>query len=97
MKKIFTLLFLTCALFAQGKTYTLADLASLVGTMTNTYESGGSTITETVGVSVVDGKYVITLPTGLATGVSGITFDNGNIILSKSYLTINGDLEITEG
>ena len=97
MKKIFTLLFLTCALFAQGKTYTLADLASLVGTINNSYESGGTTITETVGVAVVDGKYVITLPTGLASGVSGITFDGGNIVLSKSYLTINGDLQISNG
>lgn len=84
-------------MMAQAKVYTLADLATLVGTIENKYDNNGTTVSETVGVSVVDGKYVITLPTNLATGVSGISFDEGNIILSKSYLTVNGDIVVSEG
>lgn len=99
MKKLFTLLMIAGALTASAKVYTLADLAQIVGTFENTYEKNGETISETVGVTV-DGKvYTITIPTGLAEGVTGIAYDDNNIVLSKSYLTIveGNDLVVGEG
>ncbi len=86
MKKIFTLGLMACALLAQAKTYTLADLATLVPVM----EDGS-------GVAVVDGAYVITLPASLPEGVDGIGFDDNNIVLSKNYLTVNGDIVVNDG
>ncbi|MBR1803851.1 MAG: hypothetical protein IJ775_02965 [Muribaculaceae bacterium] len=99
MKKIFTLCLLAGALMAQAKVYTLADLATIVGTLENTYEKNGETITETVGVTVDGNVYTITIPTGLAEGVDGIGYDDNNIILSKSYLTLveGNDLTINAG
>lgn len=86
MKKIFTLCFMAIALMASANTYTLSDLATLVPVM----EDG-------TGVAVVDGAYVINLPASLPEGVSGLGFDNDNIVLTKTYFTINGDLVISEG
>lgn len=86
MKKFLTLSLMVFALLAQAKTYTLADLAELVPLM----EDG-------TGVAVVDGAYVINLPTTLPDGVNGIAYDDNNIVLSKKYFTINGDLTISEG
>ena len=86
MKKIFTLLFAASALMAGAKTYTLSDLATLVPV-----NEDGS------GVAVVDGAYVVNLPASLPEGVSGIGYDDDNIILTKTYFTINGDLVIGEG
>ncbi len=99
MKKFFTLLMLAGALTASAKVYTLADLAQIVGTLENTYEKNGETITETVGVTVDGSVYTITIPTGLAEGVTGIGYDDNNIVLSKSYLTIveGNDLVVAEG
>ena len=86
MKKIFTLCFMAIAMMASANTYTLSDLATLVPVM----EDG-------TGVAVVDGAYVINLPASLPEGVSGLGFDNDNIVLTKTYFTINGDLVISEG
>ena len=86
MKKIITLCFTALALLASANTYTLSDLATLVPVM----EDG-------TGVAVVDGAYVINLPASLPEGVSGLGFDNDNIVLTKNYFTINGDLVISEG
>ena len=99
MKKIFTLCLLASAVLAQAKVYTLADLASIVGTLENTYVKNGETITETVGVTAVGNVYTITIPTGLAEGVDGIGFDDNNIILSKNYLTLveGNDLTVNAG
>lgn len=97
MKRLFTVAMMVCALLAQAKVYTLADLATAVGTIENVYQNGDNTITETIGVAVVGGNYVITLPTGFAGDTQGISFDGGNIILSKNYLTVNGDVVLTEG
>ncbi|MBQ7691526.1 MAG: hypothetical protein IJT30_10120 [Muribaculaceae bacterium] len=99
MKKLFTLLLLVGAITAQAKVYTLADLARIVGTLENTYEKNDATITETVGVTVDGNVYTITIPTGLAEGVTGIGYDDNNIILSKNYLTLveGNDLIVSEG
>lgn len=86
MKKLFTLCLLAGAVMAQAKTYTLADLAQLVPVM----EDG-------TGVAVVDGAYVVNLPTSLPDGVEGIGYDDNNIVLTKSYFTINGDLVVSDG
>lgn len=86
MKKIFTLTLMAIALLAQAKTYTLAELAELVPVM----EDG-------TGVAVADGAYIINLPASLPEGVDGISFDDNNIVLSKKYFTINGDLTIGDG
>jgi len=86
MKKIFTLCFMAVALMAGAKTYTLSELATLVPLL----EDGS-------GVAVVDGAYVVNLPTSLPDGVTGIGYDDNNIVLSKKYFTINGDLIISEG
>lgn len=79
MRKFFTLMLVASALIAQAKVYTLAELADLVTL---------STATETVGVALVDGNYVLTLPTALEEGVTAVTFDDGNILLSKSQLEL---------
>lgn len=99
MKKFFTLLMLAGALTASAKVYTLADLASIVGTLENSYEKNGTTINETVGVTADGDVYTITIPTGLAEGVTGIGYDDNNIVLSKNYLTLvaGNDLVINEG
>ncbi|MBO4871475.1 MAG: dockerin type I repeat-containing protein [Muribaculaceae bacterium] len=100
MKKFITLCFLASAVLAQAKVYTLADLVDVVGTMENSYEKNGETITETIGITVDDDNvYTIMLPTGLAADVSGIGFDDNNIILTKKYFTITegNDLAINEG
>ena len=99
MKKIFTLCLIASAFMAQAKVYTLADLAQIVGTINNSYVSDGETVTETIGISVDGDIYTLTLPTKLADGVSGIGFDNDNIVLSESYLTLieGNDLTIGEG
>ena len=97
MKKIFTLTLLAGALIAQAKVYTLADLAQIVGTTENSYASGDETITETIGISVDGNVYTLTLPTKLADGVSGIGFDDNNIVLSKSYLTLIEGNDLTIG
>ncbi len=97
MRKFFTLLLVCSALMAQAKDYTLAQLASLVGTVENVYTSGEQTIRGTVGISVAGGKYIITLPTGFAGETTGLTFDDGNIILSKNYLTVNGNIVMSAG
>ena len=86
MKKIFTLCFMAVALIASAKTYTLSQLAELVPAL----EDG-------TGVAVVDGAYVINLPASLPEGVSGLGYDDNNIVLTKNYFTINGDLVISEG
>ena len=86
MKKIFTLCFMAVALIASAKTYTLSELATLVPAL----EDG-------TGVAVVDGAYVINLPASLPEGVSGLGYDDDNIVLTKKYFTINGDLIINEG
>ncbi len=86
MKKIFTLCFMVFALVASAKTYTLSQLAELVPAL----EDG-------TGVAVVDGAYVVNLPASLPDGVSGLGYDDNNIVLTKTYFTINGDLVITEG
>lgn len=87
MKKIFTLLFVATALLAGAKTYTLSELATLVPVL----EDGS-------GVAVTaENTYVVNLPTSLPDGVNGIGYDNDNIVLSKKYFTINGDLVISEG
>ncbi len=86
MKKIFTLCFMAVALMASANTYTLSQLAELVPAL----EDG-------TGVAVVDGAYVINLPASLPEGVSGLGYDNDNIVLTKNYFTINGDLIISEG
>ena len=86
MKKIFTLCFMAIALMASANTYTLSQLAELVPAL----EDG-------TGVAVVDGAYVINLPASLPEGVSGLGYDNDNIVLTKTYFTINGDLIISEG
>lgn len=83
MKKILTLSLMAIALLAQAKTYTLADLAELVPVL----EDG-------TGVAVIDGAYVVNLPTSLPEGVDGIGYDDNNIVLSKNYFTINGDLVV---
>lgn len=77
---------LAVAVMAQAKTYTLADLAELVPVL----EDG-------TGVAVVDGAYIVNLPTSLPEGVEGIGYDDNNIVLTKSYFTINGDLVVNEG
>ena len=97
MKKIFTLTLLASALIAQAKVYTLADLAQIVGTTENSYASGDETITETIGISIDGNVYTLTLPTKLADGVSGIGFDDNNIVLSKSYLTLIEGNDLTIG
>jgi len=74
------------AVMAQAKTYTLADLAELVPAL----EDG-------TGVAVVDGAYVVKLPASLPDGVQGIGYDDNNIVLTKNYFTINGDLVINQG
>ena len=86
MKKIFTLCFMAVALMASANTYTLSQLAELVPAL----EDG-------TGVAVVDGAYVINLPASLPEGVSGLGYDDNNIVLTKTYFTINGDLIISEG
>ncbi|MBR5086975.1 MAG: hypothetical protein IKX31_08225 [Muribaculaceae bacterium] len=86
MKKIFTLCFMAIALMVSANTYTLSQLAELVPAL----EDG-------TGVSVVDGAYVIKLPASLPDGVSGLGYDDNNIVLTKTYFTINGDLVISEG
>lgn len=86
MKKFFTLCLMACALLSQAKVYTLADLATLVPAL----EDG-------TGVSVVNGEYVIQLPATLPDGVEGIGYDDNNIVLSKKYFTINGDLNVAAG
>ena len=86
MKKIFTLCFMAVALMASANTYTLSQLAELVPAL----EDG-------TGVAVVDGAYVINLPASLPEGVSGLGYDDNNIVLTKNYFTINGDLIISEG
>ena len=86
MKKIFTLCFMAVAMMASANTYTLSQLAELVPAL----EDG-------TGVAVVDGAYVINLPASLPEGVSGLGYDNDNIVLTKNYFTINGDLIISEG
>ncbi|MBO4723510.1 MAG: SusF/SusE family outer membrane protein [Muribaculaceae bacterium] len=86
MKKIFTLCFMAIALMASANTYTLSQLAELVPAL----EDG-------TGVAVVDGAYVVNLPTSLPDGVSGLGYDDNNIVLTKTYFTINGDLIISEG
>lgn len=86
MKKIITLCFMAIALMASANTYTLSQLAELVPAL----EDG-------TGVAVVDGAYVINLPASLPDGVSGLGYDNDNIVLTKNYFTINGDLIISEG
>ena len=89
MKRIFTLCLLASAvIMAQAKVYTLAELAEVVGTIENVYEQNGESISETVGI-VADGDvYTITLPTGLAEGVTGIGFDDNNVVLTKAHFTI---------
>jgi len=77
---------LAVAVMAQAKTYTLSDLAELVPVL----EDG-------TGVAVVDGAYIVNLPTSLPEGVEGIGYDDNNIVLTKSYFTINGDLVVNEG
>ena len=86
MKKIFTLCFVAIALIASAKTYTLSELAELVPAL----EDG-------TGVAVVDGAYVVNLPASLPDGVSGLGYDDDNIVLTKTYFTINGNLVISEG
>jgi hypothetical protein len=86
MKKIFTLCFMAVALMASAKTYTLSELATLVPAL----EDG-------TGVTVADGAYIINLPASLPEGVSGLGYDDNNIVLTKTYFTINGDLVISEG
>ena len=86
MKKFFTLCFMAIALMASANTYTLSQLAELVPAL----EDG-------TGVAVVDGAYVINLPASLPDGVSGLGYDDNNIVLTKKYFTINGDLIISEG
>ena len=86
MKKIFTLCFMAIALMASANTYTLSQLAELVPAL----EDG-------TGVAVVDGAYVVNLPASLPDGVSGLGYDDNNIVLTKTYFTINGDLIISEG
>ena len=99
MKKFITLCLLASAVLAQAKVYTLSDLAEIVGTLENSYEKNGTTITETIGVSVEDNVYTIMLPTGLAEGVTSIGYDENNIVLSTKYLTLveGNDLTINEG
>ena len=87
MKKIFTLLFVATALLAGAKTYTLSELATLVPV-----NEDGSGVAVTA-----ENTYVVNLPTSLPEGVSGIGYDDDNIVLSKKYFTINGDLVIGEG
>ena len=86
MKKIFTLCFMAIALMASAKTYTLSELAELVPAL----EDG-------TGVAVVDGTYIVRLPASLPDGVSGLGYDDNNIVLTKTYFTINGNLVINEG
>ena len=87
MKKFFTLSLMAFALLAQAKVYTLPQLAELVPVM----EDG-------TGVAILeDGSYVVNLPASLPDGVEGIGFDDNNIVLSKNYFTINGDLQVNEG
>lgn len=86
MKKLFTIALMACALVSQAKVYTLSELATLVPVMP-----------DGTGVAVVDGAYVVNLPTELPDGTTGITFDDGNIVLSKKYFTINGDLLVLDG
>ena len=87
MKKFLTLSLMAFALLAQAKVYTLPQLAELVPVM----EDG-------TGVAVLeDGSYVINLPASLPEGTTGIGFDDNNIVLSKNYFTINGDLQVNEG
>ena len=87
MKKLFTLSLMAFALLAQAKVYTLPQLAELVPVM----EDG-------TGVAILeDGSYVVNLPASLPDGVEGIGFDDNNIVLSKNYFTINGDLQVNEG
>lgn len=89
MKKIITLCLLASAvIMAQAKVYTLAELAEVVGTIENSYVSGEETITETVGIAAEGNVYTIMLPTALAEGVTGIGFDDNNIVLTKSHFTI---------
>ena len=100
MKKIFTLCLLASAvIMAQAKVYTLAELAEVVGTIENVYEQNGESISETVGIAADGNVYTITLPTGLAEGVTGIGFDDNNVVLTKSHFTIveGNDLTINEG
>ena len=88
------------AMLAQAKVYTLADLASYVGTIENVYQnSAGEDVTETIGVAVENGEYVIYLPTKLADGVTGIGYDDNNIVISTKYLTIKtgNSLKVSEG
>ncbi|MBO4813711.1 MAG: right-handed parallel beta-helix repeat-containing protein [Muribaculaceae bacterium] len=100
MKRLFTLCLVACAMIAQAKVYTLADLASYVGTIENVYQnSAGEDVTETIGVAVENGEYVIYLPTKLADGVTGIGYDDNNIVISTKYLTIKtgNSLKVNEG
>lgn len=87
MKKILTLSLMVFALMAQAKVYTLPQLAELVPAL----EDG-------TGVTVLEnGSYVINLPTSLPEGTTGIGYDDNNIVLSKNYFTINGDLVVNAG
>ena len=87
MKKFLTLSLMVFALMAQAKVYTLPQLAELVPAM----EDG-------TGVTVLEnGSYVINLPASLPEGTTGIGYDDNNIVLSKNYFTINGDLVVNAG
>lgn len=100
MKKIFTLVLLAGALCAQAKVYTLASLVEAVGTIENTYEKNGETITEAVGISSTGaGTFTVVLPTGLPDGVDGYTADDDNIVINKSYFTLKegNDLVVNDG
>ena len=65
---------LAVAVMAQAKTYTLADLAELVPVL----EDG-------TGVAVVDGAYIVNLPTSLPEGVEGIGYDDNNILVRERH------------
>lgn len=97
MKKIFTLCLLASVAMMQANAYTLAELAQVVGTLENKYEKNGETITEIIGVAADGNVYTIMLPTGFASDVSGIGYDDNKIVLSKSYLTVNGDVVVAPG
>ncbi len=99
MKKFFTLMMLFAALTVSAKEYTLSELASIVGTIENVYEKNGENVTETVGILTDGNVYTLILPTKLADGVTGIGFDDNNIVLGTKYLTLvaGNDLTISAG
>ena len=96
MRKLFTtLLALGCLFTLQAKTYTLAELAEITPLQNNVGD-----VQEQIGLlKIADKTYQLVLPTVLAEGVGGISYDEANIIITKNDLQLadGNSLTINEG